>query len=380
MTIWFIFAIMTGAAVLLALWPLSRRRQAVAGGVDDKAFFRQQIAEIDREMARGLLPASEGEAARAEAGRRLLRATAGQADEGDQKGEPALRRRRAASAIVISVIPLAALTLYGALGQPDLAGAPLAARLGAGDPRTLDLNEAVARVEGHLARQPDDGRGWEVLAPIYLRAGRFDDAARAFGEALRLNGASAARFAGLGEALVMAGDGVVSAEARAAFEKALAADPGNPSAAFHLAVAAEQDGDMEAAAARLRALLAGAPADAPWRPAVENRLATLGDPSRSETGRAIAALAPEERMQAIRGMVAQLAARAASGDAGLDDWLRLIRSYAVLGDKTEAAAALAAARRQLAGDGAALRRLDALADDLHIGAGNPAAPAGESGR
>ncbi|MFC0218567.1 cytochrome c-type biogenesis protein CcmH [Pseudochelatococcus lubricantis] len=377
MTIWFVFALMTGASVLLVLWPLSRRQQAAGGRVDDKAFFRQQIADIEREVARGLLPESEGEAARTEAGRRLLRAMDQQTQEGDQKGEPALRRRRAASAIALSAIPLVALTLYGALGQPDVPDAPLSKRLAEGDPRSLNLNEAVARVEGHLARQPEDGRGWEVLAPIYLRAGRFQDAVRAYGEALRLNGASGTRLANLGEAMVMAGDGVVSAEARTAFDKALAAEPGNAKAGFYLALAAEQDGDVAGALARLRELLASAPADAPWRPAVEARIAALADPARSEAGQAIAGMAPEDRMQAIRGMVAQLAARAAAGEVGLDEWLRLIRSYAVLGDRTEAAKALASARERLAGDDAALRRLDTLAGELHIERESAAPPAEE---
>lgn len=368
---------MTGASVLLVLWPLSRRQQAAGGRVDDKAFFRQQIADIEREVARGLLPESEGEAARTEAGRRLLRAMDQQTQEGDQKGEPALRRRRAASAIALSAIPLVALTLYGALGQPDVPDAPLSKRLAEGDPRSLNLNEAVARVEGHLARQPEDGRGWEVLAPIYLRAGRFQDAVRAYGEALRLNGASGTRLANLGEAMVMAGDGVVSAEARTAFDKALAAEPGNAKAGFYLALAAEQDGDVAGALARLRELLASAPADAPWRPAVEARIAALADPARSEAGQAIAGMAPEDRMQAIRGMVAQLAARAAAGEVGLDEWLRLIRSYAVLGDRTEAAKALASARERLAGDDAALRRLDTLAGELHIERESAAPPAEE---
>lgn len=182
---------MTGAVVLAVLLPLSRKVRTAGGKVDDAVFFRDQIADIDREVARGLMPAAEGEAARAEAGRRLLRAVAEQPASGDQKGEPALRRRRAASTIAISAIPLVALTLYGALGRPDIPDMPLAGRMAMSDPRELGIDEAVARVEGHLARQPDDGRGWEVLAPIYMRAGRFQDAARAFAEALRLNGETA---------------------------------------------------------------------------------------------------------------------------------------------------------------------------------------------
>ncbi len=384
MTIWFLFALMTGAAVLAVLLPLSRKTRPAAGVVDDAAFFRDQIADIDREVARGLMPAAEGEAARTEASRRLLRAVADEPADGDQKGEPALRRRRAASTIAISAIPLVALTLYGALGRPDVSGAPLSARMAVDDPRALNLGEAVARVEGHLARQPEDGRGWEVLAPIYMRAGRFNDAVRAFSEAVRLNGATGNRLADLGEAVTMAGDGVVSADARSAFERALALDADNVKAIYYLAVAADQDGDRAGALARLRELVDGAPVDAPWRGMVTARIAALDDPTRSEAGQVIAGLAPEERMQAIRGMVAQLAARIEADGAPLDDWLRLIRSYTVLGDSAEASRTLAAARSRFAADTPAVRALDALAADLQIKEEAPAKPAsrpdGESGQ
>ncbi|MBB3809831.1 c-type cytochrome biogenesis protein CcmI [Pseudochelatococcus contaminans] len=241
MTIWFIFAFMTGAVVLAVLVPLSRQRAAVAI-VDDAAFFRSQIADIDSEAARGLMPAAEVESARAEAGRRLLRAVAQTPAESDQKGEPALRRRRAASAIAVSLIPLVALTVYGTLGQPHVADAPLAARLKVDPGRDPDIGEVIARIEGHLARQADDWRGWELLAPVYMRMGRFEQAAHAFRETIRHDGETAQRLSGLGEALVMADGGIVSADARLAFERALALDPASDAAAYYLGVVAGQDG------------------------------------------------------------------------------------------------------------------------------------------
>lgn len=374
MTIWFIFALMTGAAILFVLWPLSHRPQVAGEGtVDDVAFFRQQMADIDREVERGLMPAAEGEAARAEAKRRLLRAASETDTENDQKGEPALRRRRAASAIAISIIPLAALSFYGVLGHPELGDSPLAGRMAVNEPQDLSLAEAVARIEGHLARQPDDGRGWEVLAPVYLRAGRFDDAARAYGEALRLNGPSADRFANLAEAKVMAGQGVISAQARQALDKALSLEPAHAKALYYRALAMEQDGDKEGAVNQLRTLLSSAPEDAPWRMAVEERLAVLLDPVQSDAGQAIATLAPEERLQAIRGMVAQLAARINEDTSTIEDWVKLIRSYTVLGDRAEAMAALARAQARFKDDPAAMRRLDELVNTQQVNeAGAPA--------
>ena len=90
----------------------------------------------------------------------------------------------------------------------------------------------MTRIEGHLAANPEDGRGWEVVAPVYLRAGRIDDAVKAYDRALRLLGESAARLSNYGEALVTRSDGAVSAEARAALRAGPAARRGDAEAAL----------------------------------------------------------------------------------------------------------------------------------------------------
>src|SRR5215218_7525583 len=160
MMIWTVFALMTGVAVMVVLWPLSRRPVADEGGPDAQ-FYREQIVEIERDRARGLLSPAEAETARIEAGRRLLRAVpAEHAVASDMVGEPALRRRRAASAVALSAVPLLALAIYGAYGSPSLPSQPRVARLQT-DPQALDMASAVARVEAHLAQHPEDGRGWE---------------------------------------------------------------------------------------------------------------------------------------------------------------------------------------------------------------------------
>lgn len=360
MTIWILFALMTGAAVMAVLWPLSRRPTLPGGQEADAAFYQDQIAEIDRDLERGLISAREAEAARAEAGRRLLRAAA-QADQAaNAEGEPALRRRRAASALALSLVPLCALTVYGAYGSPALPGKPLAARVGA-DPERIDIAEAVARIEGHLAQNPNDGRGWEIVAPVYMRSGRYDDAAKAYEAAIRALGPSADRFANLGEALVNAASGVVSAEARSAFEAALKADPVAPKAQFYLARAAEQDGDRAGAASRYQALVASSPPDAPWVPVVKDRLAALQGPAAD-----IAALPPGQQGEAIRGMVEGLSGRLASQGGTVEEWARLVRARTVLGERDKAVAALAEARKAHAADPGKLAELEALVRPLGL--------------
>ena len=133
-------------------------------------------------------------------------------------------RRRAVAIVALVMLPLGASALYLALGSPSTAGSTARDALAA-TKQNQSIENLIAQVEAHLERNPDDGRGWEVIAPVYLRLGRFEDAVKARRNALRLNGETAERQAALGEALVYAANGIVTAEAKAAFERALALDP-----------------------------------------------------------------------------------------------------------------------------------------------------------
>ena len=132
---------------------------------------------------------------------------------------------------VLIFVPVLALSLYATIGHPDMPDAPLAARLDA-SPARMDLAAAIARIEAHLAQHQDDGRGYEVLAPVYLRMGRAGDAVNAARAALRLLGETPARHALYGEALVAAANGVVTPEAKQSFEARRRKIPRPPSPAF----------------------------------------------------------------------------------------------------------------------------------------------------
>jgi cytochrome c-type biogenesis protein CcmH len=239
MLFWLALMLMTGAAVLAVLWPLSRARETGAARDADIAVYRDQLDEIERDRARGVLPEREAEAARIEVSRRLLAADARPARPA---AAGALYRRRAAAVIALVGIPLLALGIYAAVGSPGVPDAPLAARL-ARPPEQQDIAMLVRRIETHLAQNPNDARGWEVLAPVYLRMGRAADAVKAREQILRLEGSNAVREADLGEALVAAESGFVDVEARAAFERALAHDPDNAKAKFYLDLAARQQAE-----------------------------------------------------------------------------------------------------------------------------------------
>lgn len=350
MTIWVLFVAMTVGAVMAVLWPLSRQRVPAFAADADRRFYDDQITEIERDLSRGLLSPTEAEAARAEAGRRLLRATAVADPRSPAVAEPALRRRRAVSALALSLVPILALAVYGLFGSPTLPAQPLSARLP--DPaEPFDLAKAVLQIEAHLQKEPNDGRGWDVIAPVYVRMGRLDEAVRAYEAALRLLGEDAARLTAYGETLVLDKEGVVSQEARQAFEKALKRDPSSAKARFYLARAAEQDGQIDRAKAEYAEILTSSPANAPWIPAVKDQIARLDQPKGAATQ-------PGPDRQAIIGMVEGLAARLESQGGTAEEWGRLLRSFAVLGDKARAEGTLAKARKALENDPAGLAGIE----------------------
>ena len=376
MILFFILASMTAAATFVVLWALGRGRRAVGGS--DLLVYKDQLQEIDRDRAAGLIGEAEAEAARLEVSRRLLAAADRETPAVFDAASPRnLRRRRTAALAALIILPLGPPSLYIALGSPGLSGEPALARV-----TSPQGNESVAalvgQVEAHLARNPNDGSGWEVLAPVYMRLGRFDDAVAARRKSLALNGATATRESDLGEALATAADGVVTAEAKGLFERAVARDPHEAKARYFLGLAAEQDGKADAAAAIWRALLADAPPGAQWVEFVRGALARVGGPPgatvvpgaaagpTADDAASAAKMTDEQRRDMIRGMVGRLAERLQNDGADVEGWLRLVRSYVVLGDRDRARGVAADARRALAGRPDEVKRIDDLLKGLGL--------------
>jgi len=364
MTVWFALALMTAAAIFAVLWPLARRGQPLRSG-SDVAVYRDQLDEIDRDRAAGRIEDSEATAAQVEVSRRLIAAADAQAAAAPAAS--ATWRRRGVAIAALVLLPLGAVALYLALGSPLLPDQPLKTRLAAANPNQ-SIERLIAQVETHLEGNPDDGRGWEVIAPVYLRLGRFGDAVKARRNVLRLSGETAERRAALGETLVYAANGIVTAEAKAAFERAVALDAGDVKARYFLGLAAEQDGSRAQAAMIWREMLKGAADDAPWAEFVRRALARAeGKAGPSDDDVAAASdLSPEQRAVMIRGMVERLAERLHRDGSDVEGWLRLVRSYVVLGEPDKARAAAADARRALASAPDKLRRIDELVKGLGL--------------
>jgi cytochrome c-type biogenesis protein CcmH len=375
MSLWLAFALMTAAAIFAVLWPLGRRT-AGAGG-SDIAVYRDQLEEVTRDRATGLIGEAEAEAAKVEVSRRLI-AAADAAEADAAAGGSPLWRRRATALTGLLLLPIGAAALYLALGSPQLPGQPLAERAGAVR-QDRSIQNLVSQVEAHLERNPNDARGYEVVAPVYLRLGRFDDAVNARRKSLALAGETAERQADLGEALASAANGVITVEAKAAFERALALDPNDQKAKFFIGVAAEQDGDKPQAAAIWTKMLKDAPPDAPWAPLVRESLARLGvapatvaPPSALAPGPSAADVAAagnmseKDRGDMVRGMVARLAEKLQADGNDLEGWQRLLRAYMVLGERDKALVAAGDARKALASEPDKLRQLGELIKSMGL--------------
>ena len=383
MLLWVIFAVLTALVLYALLRPLAGGRASEESRAAFNAtVYRDQLGEIESDRERGLIGKSDAEAARIEIARRLL---ATDAEEKGSKSLPAHFPTRALTIGLAVALPLAALGLYLVYGSPRLPDQPLTARLE--DPASdKDLAVLVARVEARLREHPEESEGWEVIAPVYMGARRYTDAAEAYRQAIRLLGESPKRLSGYGQALVLANDGVVSEDARRALERAIALDPNLIEPRLVLIIAKEQDGQYAAAADGWRALLATAPADAPWRRLVEQRLADdegrlagkpvggkqEGTSSAGPSGpgpddvAAAQKMNPADRQAMIQTMVQRLADRLAQNGDDLAGWLKLVRAYTVLDRKDDAVKALKQAKTQFSGNAEALQQLDALAAELGL--------------
>jgi cytochrome c-type biogenesis protein CcmH len=401
---------MTTLAVALLLIPLIlRSRRAENRDAYNLAVYRDQLAEVERDLGRGIIAPEEAEAAKSEIGRRILALTPTGGTVSRSTGPLAV----AVAAVI--VLPVAAWTLYWVLGSPNMPDQPYASRTAPGrapaaqgDPH-VDMAAAVEKLRTHLQQRPEDLDGWMLLGRSQLELSRFADAAESYRHATELSDKRPDIVGDWGEAQVLAAGGTVTPTAKAAFETALKDPESAARSRYYLALAQMQAGNPKEALQAWVDLEAVSPADAEWLPLLRRRIgeaaqaagvdpATVktsagaprkpataapappvtaaaqpggmpspdktatGTPATEPTGgmpsgadvaataKATANASPEERRAMIEAMVARLAARLEQEPDDFDGWARLGRSYVVLNQPDKAVPAFARAAKLKPGD------------------------------
>ena len=360
--IWVLIGLAAVAAVAALLWPLLRAPAMAQDRASyNVAVFQDQLKELDRDLERGVLTAGEADAARLEIQRRII--AAGKVAQGEIRTDSPLRRKLTAGAIAV-VVPALAVAAYLSVGQPLVPASAPGAVTASHDQDEAQIAQMVAQLAAKVAANPNDAQGLTLLARTYRQLGRFADAVATYKKLTAVQ-PDADTFAGLGEAMTAAAGGDVTAEAHAAFYKALTLDRNEPRARFYLGLEFALKGDAKTAIAIWRDLAASSPPEAPWVPVVREEMTKVaqaaGIPPMSITpqhpldilpadGTAVAAAAPpakapdpsgfsDEQRQMIEGMVGGLAARLEQNPADYDGWMMLGKSYTVLRKPDDAAKA-----------------------------------------
>jgi cytochrome c-type biogenesis protein CcmH len=381
---WLIAGLVAVAGLGLALLPLWRgAARAERRASYDVRLLRDQLREVESDLARGVLSSEEAAASRIEVSRRLLAAADAEAAEAPAATAPR-RLSRAAAGLGLGVGLAAAAGLYVELGSPGLPDLARPARpdqaaaealvAGRMPPPAPPGDEAlIERLRSVLADRPDDVEGRRLLARSLAATGRWPEARAAQAELVGLLGSAAAAqdHVDLAELGIMAAGGYVSPESETALVRALELDPRHPVGRYYSGVTLMQGGRPDLAHAVFAALVADGPPDAPWIEPARAGLAEaaaeagLADPAAPGPGAedldAAAAMSPEERQAMVEGMVESLGQRLAEAGGPPADWARLIRSLGVLGRGDEAAAIAAEARTTFADDPAGLATIEAAA-------------------
>lgn len=407
-----------GAVTVCALvWPLLRAGGKETGRASrDAAVFRDQLAELDRDIARGLISKDEAQGSRAEISRRLIAAS--RAAEGEDAVSPApMGASQPAALFAMVLVPVGAAILYLAIGRPDLEDAPFTARSaleqraavaslpgqrlsqdeaaalaierGQVAPRAdapPDVAARLAQIKAHLDANPAEIEGRRLLAGAYLRLNRFSEAAELFAEIQRQSGprADTGLMLAQTEAMVLAAGGYISPEAEAMIRSVLDIEPKNHIGRYFAGLLFAQRGNTQRAVQIWDGVLADSPQDAPWVEMVRamraraappsTALPSLGPPSMGPPSaeaspggqltpdmvEAVQSMSPEERAAFMADRLASLEERLTTEGGTPEEWVMLIRSYQASGKPGDATRIYALSQAALDGGEAGFVREQSL--------------------
>ncbi|XDA96931.1 c-type cytochrome biogenesis protein CcmI [Sulfitobacter sp. LCG007] len=379
MSFW-IIAIGLSLAVAMLLVLALRARRADLGMLPaeyDLRVYRDQLGEVERDLARGVIEKDDADRLRAEVARRVLAADAALGRERTEVetggGAPLL------SVGIGLLLVVGSLALYLQLGQPgygDLSRADrirVAAELRADRPNQAQAEASLPPFEmpedvdsgygalleqlrATVAKRPEDLQGQILLAQNEANIGNYAAAARAQEQVLRLKGDDVAvgDLTDYADMLVLAAGGYVSPEAEDVVQRVLARNPTDGVARYYYGLMLAQTGRPDQAFRIWESLLREGPSDALWIAPIRAQIEELGfragvryslpplpeapalrGPSQSDID-AASEMTPQERMGMIEGMVAGLSERLATEGGPAEDWARLVTALAVLGRHEEA--------------------------------------------
>lgn len=368
--IWAIGGVLAVISVLVLVLPGLRKREAALGR-DESAMeiFKDQLSEVDRDAARGLISGDEATAARSEIKRRMLVLTRNKTTSEATTSTPA----GGMTGLVIGAlfIPLVGFGLYALRGAPHVPSQPFAERA-AEQQEATEVAQLAETLRNRLLEDPEGGPsdGWMLLAQTYMRMNRFPEAAQAFARVAVRPEADSSVFSQYAEALVASENGVITQTASQAIAKAMELDPMNPAAVYYNAQLLAQDGRIRDARAALLQRIGAAGGFEPWMEifvqqanqygeevgadpvSLQDFAPMMGDgaprvvmpgPS-AEDVEAAQEMSGEDRAAFVRSMVERLASRLEEEPGDLEGWLRLARAYSVLGETAGAEDAALRAR------------------------------------
>ncbi len=390
MTFWITAAALATLAALWIALPLFRRRgEGVARSSYDVQIYKDQLKEVERDLARGVLTEAEANASRTEISRRLL--AAADKAEAEAGGSTAPKGATIGLMVMVTIAFISGFYLYSRIGAPGFPDLPLAERM-ANRPSQEMAEQQVAATQGelppadpdHLALieqlkdvlkdRPNDLTGYRLLADNLAQLGRYAEARVAQDRVIELLGdsATAEDYASQAEIMVIAAGWYVSPEAEDALTNAVQIDQFNPRARFYVGMALWQRGRPDQTYQLWSGLLAEGH-DAPWMGVIEQELdavaaeagITIRGPSQDDID-AAAEMTEEDRMEMIRGMVANLSDRLANEGGTPEEWAQLIGALGVLGETEEAAAIWTEAQTVFAGNNVALSSIRAAAKSAGV--------------
>lgn len=283
---WTIGAGLAALVVFLVLRPLLAGRDGadrVSRRAANLAVYRDQLKELDAELAAGKVAAADHQRATEELQARMLE----DLDAATAAEQAAPRRAGRAAALAAGIaVPVVALAVYLLVGSPVAGLDPSVAPTGG----SHELGEAqieamVARLAARLRENPDDAEGWKMLGRSHLVLGRFADAVEAYAKAAQLAPRDAQLLADFADALAMVRGQNLQGEPEKLVLRALEVDPNNLKALALAGTAAFRRNDFKLAAEYWERMLPHVPPESADARSIKDNVAE----ARSRAGAAPAA-------------------------------------------------------------------------------------------